>query len=137
MNSTLSTSPLSKNKKEKQLSSDGENSSSTKISRNNITENQSDYKNTIQDKNVVNDKKQFLSVNSYNSNVGVVNSPATSSKNLKRKQSVMKKGKKKRVTFSKNYLDVVYMESYKRYNVDVSTNGQEQNEIVRCRCSIF
>jgi hypothetical protein len=135
MDSAVSTSPSIRNKKEKQIPSDVETSTNTKSV---ISDNQTSTKNLNQDKMIVpEEKKQYISDNSNISNIGVINSPPVNSKNLMRKQTAIKKGKKKRVTFNKNYLDIVNVESYKRFNVDVSINGQEQNEIVRCRCSIF
>jgi hypothetical protein len=44
----------------------------------------------------------------------------------------------KNVSFKdKNFLDVVNVESYKKYNVDMSYNEPEHEDTTRCKCLIF
>lgn len=46
--------------------------------------------------------------------------------------------RKKKVNFrEKNFVDIVNVESYKKYNVDISMDVRGSNEKVRCRCIIF
>jgi len=47
-----------------------------------------------------------------------------------------KKGKN-RVKFKKNFVTTIVVESYKKYNVDMSFNDIEGNEGAKCRCLIF
>ncbi len=45
---------------------------------------------------------------------------------------------KKKVTFKeKNFLDIVTVESFKKYNVDMSFNEMEPHESIRCKCIIY
>lgn len=45
---------------------------------------------------------------------------------------------KKKVTFKeKNFLDIVSVESFKKYNVEMSYNENESNETTRCKCIIY
>ena len=53
------------------------------------------------------------------------------------RQSGSKGDRKKKAVFRKNFLDVVYVESYKKYNLDMSADQPEENQIVRCKCLIF
>lgn len=45
--------------------------------------------------------------------------------------------KKNRVKFKKDFVSTVVVESYKKYNVDMSYNDTETNESTKCRCLIF
>ncbi len=130
MNSTNSTYPSNKMTQEKSNTLDIDGSSVNKNSRSIISDKPMPRKNSSAEKKEE-ERKQHNSAYLNTSNTAKLTSP------IKRKQSVSKKTKKRRVMFNKNYLDVVYVESYKRYNIDVSSNGPEQNENVRCRCSIF
>jgi len=137
MNSTSTSNTTAKKIKPENINqNDGDNSSNYKINKSNNSDN-----GTIQTKisspdklNLNEEKKQNPESISKNGNsVG-----ASSSFKLQNKPNqVNKRSKRRRVQFNKNYLDVVYVESYKKYNIDVSLNGQEQNDIVRCRCCIF
>jgi hypothetical protein len=71
-------------------------------------------------------------------------SPNISSKRAKSRASVgigqsgNSKKSLKNVTFKdKNFLDVVNVESYKKYNVDMSYNEPEHEETTRCKCLIY
>lgn len=68
-------------------------------------------------------------------------SPSVSSKTIKGKSNNLIKANKrmkKKVNFKENnFLDIVLVESYKKYNVDMSYNESEKGETTRCRCSIF
>lgn len=69
-------------------------------------------------------------------------SPSVSSKKMRNNKSnnLAEKNKKmkKRVNFrEKNFLEVVIVESYKKYNVDMSYNEPDSEETTRCRCLIF
>jgi hypothetical protein len=45
---------------------------------------------------------------------------------------------KKKVTFKeKNFLEIVSVESFKKYNVEMSYNEGEGNETTRCKCIIY
>jgi len=45
---------------------------------------------------------------------------------------------KKKVTFKeKNFLEIVSVESFKKYNVEMSYNENESNETTRCKCIIY
>jgi hypothetical protein len=53
-------------------------------------------------------------------------------------KSVDKPGKPKKLIFKKKFAEVVIVESYKKYNVDLSYNDPvSQGETTRCRCQIF
>jgi hypothetical protein len=131
MNSTISTNLSIKTKIEKSNPDDVDGSEIIKNNRSNISDNQNKRKTSSAEKlNKNEDRKLSNTVNLNNSNVATAVSP------LKRKQT-NRKGKKRRVVFSKNWLDVVHVESYKKYNIDVSTNEPETNNIVRCKCLIF
>ena len=82
------------------------------------------------------DNKQASLTNMYKFGKG---SSTTGSKFIKSgsRQSGLKGERRKKAVFRKNFLDVVYVESYKKYNVDMSTDQQEENQIVRCKCVIF
>jgi len=45
--------------------------------------------------------------------------------------------KKARVKFKKEFVSIVVVESYKKYNVDMSYNDSESNETTKCRCLVF
>lgn len=45
--------------------------------------------------------------------------------------------KKIGVKFKKDFIQTVSVESYKKYNIDMSTNDQESHETTKCRCLIF
>jgi len=45
--------------------------------------------------------------------------------------------KKVRVKFKRDFISTVEVESYKRFNVDMSNNESETNESTKCRCLIF
>jgi len=137
MNSTsTSNTTTNKIKPENINQNDGDNSSNYKINKSNNSDNGTlQTKISSQDKfNLNEEKKQNGDSISKNRNSGGVSSSFI----LQNKPNqVNKRSKRRRVQFNKNYLDVVYVESYKKYNIDVSLNGQEQNDIVRCRCIIF
>jgi hypothetical protein len=136
MNSTtISNTTSKKSKAENYNQSEGENSTVNKLNKSSISDNaMAQTKISNQDRvNVTEEKKQTGAVISSNSNTGGV----SASKNVNKTNMVPKKPKKRRVQFSRNYLDVVYVESYKKYNIDVSMNGQDQGDIIRCRCLIF
>jgi len=56
---------------------------------------------------------------------------------LNKTVALSESNKKNRVKFEKNFVHVVAVESYKKYNMDMSYNDAEQNESTKCRCLIF
>ena len=53
-------------------------------------------------------------------------------------KSLDKGGNYKKVAFKKKFLDIVYVESYKKYNIDLSYGDPvNSSESTRCRCLIF
>lgn len=51
--------------------------------------------------------------------------------------SLLDSNKKTRVKFKKDFVQTIQVESYKKYNVDMSYNDSESTETTKCRCSIF
>lgn len=51
--------------------------------------------------------------------------------------SLMDSNKKSKVKFKKDFVQIIQVESYKKYNVDMSYNEGETNESTKCRCIIF
>ena len=45
--------------------------------------------------------------------------------------------KKSGVKFKKDFIQTINVESYKKYNMDMSNNESESNQSVKCRCEIF
>ncbi len=60
-----------------------------------------------------------------------------SKSNNKSNSNSHKKPKKRVVWKSQKFVDMVDVESYRKYNVDMSYNEPEQQETTRCRCLIF
>jgi hypothetical protein len=56
---------------------------------------------------------------------------------VNKKVALSESNKKNRVKFKKNFVDMVVVESYKKYNMDMSYNDAEPNESTKCRCLIF
>ena len=60
------------------------------------------------------------------------------SQKLKRNKTVCLETKKKfRVKFKNDFVQTIAVESYKKYNVDMSNNDGESGETTKCRCEIF
>jgi hypothetical protein len=74
-------------------------------------------------------------------NKSVNKSQISNSPKLIRKKTVIvdvKDAKKKlRVKFKNDFVQIVAVESYKKYNIDVSTNEGDYRESTKCRCLIF
>ena len=65
------------------------------------------------------------------------NENPSKSQKLKRNKTVVLDTKKKyRVKFKNDFVKIINVESYKKYNIDVSTN-EENGETTKCRCLIF
>jgi hypothetical protein len=137
MNSTSTSNTTAKKVKPENINqNDGDNSSINKINKSSTSEyGTSQTKISNQEKLNLNEEKKQNgdSISKKSNSVG----PSTTIKFQNKPNQAQKRPKRRRVQFNKNYLDVVYVESYKKYNIDVSMNGQEQSDIVRCRCLIF
>jgi hypothetical protein len=58
--------------------------------------------------------------------------------NRSKTKSESNKKSRKKVTFKeRNFLDIVNVESYKKYNANMSFNEPGSEETTRCRCLIF
>jgi hypothetical protein len=85
-------------------------------------------------------EKKIKSEKSLNKSVNKSQSQSNSPK-LKRNKSIIietKDVKKKlRVKFKNDFVHMVAVESYKKFNIDVSTNEGDNRESTKCRCLIF
>ena len=86
------------------------------------------------------DRKSGVNLSEDKRNLSV--SPNTSGKRMRGKSGIAVGGSGKKSTKSvvfkdKNFLDIVNVESYKKYNVDMSYNEPEHEETTRCKCFIY
>jgi hypothetical protein len=91
---------------------------------------------------ILNDKS------SNNLTIGSISSPGKKISNSRLESSFQKKSKstvsspdrrvkRRRVVFNKNFVEIVNVESYKKYNVDISEMNNDQHEKVTCKCMIY
>jgi hypothetical protein len=106
------------------------------------TDSQSKYQ--TQEKSPTNDPEKRNSVSQNISNFDSsspkkrMSSPSNSTKKARSKSNLtVNKKQKRRVAFEKNFVNITYVESYKKYNVDMSYNDPEPQETTRCRCIII
>ena len=58
-----------------------------------------------------------------------------SSKSVYQNNILKKKFKKKKLTFKKKFVDIVNIESYKKYNLNKSLNNDSED--TKCSCIIY
>jgi hypothetical protein len=71
--------------------------------------------------------------------------PASSKSNIDKSGSLVPNkriprktvSKGKKVSFNKNLVDTVVVESYKKYNIDMSYDESSKPETTKCKCLVF
>jgi hypothetical protein len=78
------------------------------------------------------DRKKFDTTAAISkSNIDRSGSPSS----VKKQRSSMKKGK--RVSFNKTLVDTVIVESFKKYNIDMSYEDSGKSDTIKCKCLIY
>jgi hypothetical protein len=65
------------------------------------------------------------------SNINITGSPSNNKKSRTSVKNI------KKVSFSKNIVDTIIVESYKKYNLDMSYDESGKSDTIKCKCLIF